>query len=173
MDPFTAFLLSMQAAGLVSSIYGAHSQDKYIKLGRKLEQEQYSTNLEAIRLQSSEASLDEMKQLRQNIGTQIAVQAARGNRGGSSYAGISQASHAFDSDERTRRMNLLSKESELRANHILSGLHSLQSETQLGQSITSSVINTLPTISLLNPTKNKSAPKENKWVNAENFSWGY
>jgi len=39
MDPMTAFLLSMQAAGLVSSLFGAHSQDKYIQLGRKLEQE--------------------------------------------------------------------------------------------------------------------------------------
>lgn len=176
MDPMSAFLLSMQAAGLVSSVFGARSQDKFIKLGRKLEQEQYSTNLESIRLQSAESSLDEMKQLRQNIGTQIATQAARGNRGGVSYSGINKSSENFNSDERSRRMNLLAKESELRANHVLSGLHSLQSETQLGQSLTSSFLNTLQTTSLLKPEwtqKNKSSDKESKWVKPENFSWGY
>lgn len=180
MDPMTAFLLSMQAAGLVSSIFGARSQDKYIKIGRKLEQEQYTTNLAAIKLQSAESSLDEMKQLRQNIGTQIAVQAAKGNRGGVSYAGINESSKNFDSDERTRRMNLLAKESELRANHVLSGLHSLQSETQLGQSLTSTFLNSLQTTSLLGPFGNKKGAsnpggtgKTNQWVNPDNFSWGY
>lgn len=173
MDPMTAFLLSMQAAGLVSSLFGARSQDKYIKIGRKLEQEQFETNLQAVKLQSAESSLDEMKQLRQNIGTQIATQAAKGNRGGVSYAGINASSAAFDSDERTRRMNLLAKESELRANHVLSGLHSLQSETQLGQSLTKDFLNTIQTTSLLKPgTGQKSAPK-NQWVNPDNFSWGY
>lgn len=173
MEPMSAFLLSMQAAGLVSSLYGAYSQDKYIKIGRKLEQEQYTANLSAIRLQSAESSLDEMKQLRQNIGTQIATQAARGNRGGVSYAGINQSSKNFDSDERTRRMNLLAKESELRANHVLSGLHTLQSESQLGQSLTNTFLNSLQTTSLIGPTGNKGVSSTNKWVNPDNFSWGY
>lgn len=175
MDPMTAFLLSMQAAGLVTSIFGARSQDKYIKIGRKLEQEQFETNLQALKLQSAEASLDEMKQLRQNIGTQIVSQAAKGNRGAVSYAGINQSSNAFDSDERTRRMNLLAKESELRANHVLSGLHSLQAETQLGQSITSTFLNSLQTTTLLNPQwfNKKAGPSKNEWVNPDNFSWGY
>lgn len=178
MDPMTAFLLSMQAAGLVSSLFSAHSKDKYIQLGRNLEQEQFTTNLQALKLQSADASLQEMKQLRQNIGTQIAVQAARGNRGGSSIAGINEASRNFESDERTRRMNLLAKESELRANHILSGLHSLQSETQLGQSLTSTFLNTLQTTSLLKPEwfnskSSGTAQPKNQWVNPDNFSWGY
>ncbi len=175
MDPMTAFLLSMQAAGMVSSIFGAKSQGKMIKLGRQLEKEQFETNLQAIKLQSAEASLDEMKQLRQNIGTQIAVQAAKGNRGGVSYSGINKSSANFDSDERTRRMNLLAKESELRANNVLSGLHSLQSETQLGQSLTSTFLNSIQTTSLLKPEwfQTKSKPQQNKWVNPDNFSWGY
>lgn len=174
MDPMTAFLLSMQAAGMVTSLFGAKSQEKYIKLGRQLEQGQYETNLQAIKLQSAESSLDEMKQLRQNIGTQIAVQAAKGNRGGSSYSGIKQSVGNFDSDERTRRMNLLAKESELRANHVLSGLHSLQSETELGQSLTKSFLNTVQTSTLLGQFGNKKPEgAQNKWVNPDNFSWGY
>lgn len=177
MEPMTAFLFAMQAAGLVTSFWNANSQEKYIKLGRKLEQEQYSTNLKALQVQSAESSLDEMKVLRQNIGSQIAIQAARGNRGGSSYAGINKASNTFEDDERKRRMNLMSAESELRANHVLSGLHSLQSETQLGQSLTSTVLNSVQTTSLLKPewfqSKGKSASATNQWVNPDNFSWGY
>lgn len=173
MDPMTAFLLSMQAAGLVSSLFGSRSQGEYIKLGRKLEQEQFSTNLQAIKLQSAEDSLAEMKQLRQNIGTQIVNQAVKGNRGGSSYAGINESSKNFNDDERNRRMNLLAKESELRANHVLSGLHSLQSETQLGQSLTSTFLNTLQTTSLLKPNWNSKTSGKSQWVNPDNFSWGY
>lgn len=173
MEPMSAFLLAMQAAGLVTSLFGAHTQDKYIRIGRKLEQEQYSTNLQAIKLQSSEDSLTEMKQLRQNIGTQIASQAAKGNRGAVSFAGIRASSEAFDSDERTRRLNLLAKESELRANHVISSLHSLQSESQLGQSLTKDFFNTLQTTSLLKPGTVKNAKPKNDWVNPDNFSWGY
>ena len=176
MEPMTAFLLAMQAAGLVSSVFGASSQQEYIKLGRQLEQEQFSTNLQAIKLQNSEASLDEMKQLRQTIGSQIAIQAARGNRGATSYAGINQASTNFESDERTRRMNLLAKESQLRASHVLSGLHSLQSETQLGQSLTSTFLNSFQTSSLLKPEwfqSKKPTGNKNQWINPEQFSWGY
>ena len=176
MEPMTAFLLSMQAAGMVTSIFGAKSKQKFIKLGRQLEQEQFTSNLAAIKLQSAEASLDEMKQLRQNIGSQIVIQAARGNRGPSSIAGINESSRNFESDERTRRMNLLARESELRADHVLSGLHSLQSETQLGQSLTSSFLNSVQTTSLLKPEwfQSTKGQQAKAWKNPdEQFSWGY
>ena len=41
-------------------------------------------------------------------------------------------------------MNLLTKENQLRAGNVLSGLHTLQSETKLGQSLTNQLFNTLP-----------------------------
>ncbi len=173
----TAFLLSMQAAGLVTSLFGAHSQQKTIQLGRKLEQEQFSTNMAAIRLQSAEGSLEEMKLVRQNIGSQIADNAAKGNRGGSSYLGISESANTLEKDERTRRMNLLAKESELRSANILSGLHTQQSETQLGQSLLKDFINTIPVTAALTgvfdkTTKNKT--KTNATANTGGlFSWGY
>lgn len=175
MEPMTAFLFSMQAAGVVSSIYGARSQQKFIRLGRQLQDEQFKTNLEALRLQTAEESLAEMKVLRKNIGTQIAVQAARGNRGPSSVAGINESSANFNADERTRRINLLTKESELRANNVLSGLHTLQSETRLGQNLTASILNTISTSSLLKPERSKTKTKakgEKKWINESMFSWG-
>jgi len=175
MDPMTAFLLAMKAAGLVTSFFDTQSKENTIRMGRQLEQEQFTTNLQAIRLQSAENSLDEMKQLRQTIGSQITINAARGNRGGSSYAPISEASNNFNQDERTRRMNLLAKESELRANHLLSGFHSLESETQLGQSLTKQTLDTFQTTSLLNPEwfKTKKAADTNKWINPDLATIGY
>jgi len=173
MDPMSAFLLSMQAAGLVTSFFGAKSQQKTIELGRKLENAQFSTNMEAIKLESAQGSLAEMKDVRQNISSQIAVNAARGNRGASSVAGINETAHNFADDERTRRMNLLAKESELRAGHILSGLHTAQSETQLGQSLLKDIFNTIPITSLLPPTEKKTSTN-NAGANsgAKSFNWG-
>ncbi len=174
----TAFLLSMQAAGLVTSFFGKKSQMKTIELGRKLEQEQFSTNMQAIKLESSEASLDEMKQVRENIGSQIVTNAARGNRGGTSYLGIDESAHNLETDERKRRMNLMAKESQLRAGNILSGLHTLDSETQLGQSLFKDVLNTLPISSAADKVFNSVSKKKGSSNNATantggTFSWGY
>lgn len=171
----SAFLLSMQAAGLVTSFFGAKSQAKLIALGKKLEDAQFSTNMEAIKLESAQGSLAEMKQVRQNVSSQIAVNAARGNRGASSYTGIGETTRAFAEDERTRRMNLLAKESELRAGHILSGLHTAQSETKLGQSLLKDLFNTIPTSSLLSPATNKAssnAGKSGASAGVKAFNWG-
>lgn len=172
MDPMSAFLLSMQAAGLVVSLFGAKSQQKTINLGRKLENAQFETNMEAVKLESAQGSLAEMKQVQQNISSQIAVNAARGNRGPSSIAGIDETVGVFKEDERNRRMNLLAKESELRAGNILSGLHTSQSETQLGQSLLKDAFNTLSVSSLLNSTQKK---KSSPWTNPDSgqvFNYG-
>jgi hypothetical protein len=176
MDPMTAFLLSMQAAGLITSAFGAHSQQKTIALGRKLEQEQYTTNLQALRLESAQSSLDELKLVRQNVGAQIAANAARGNRGGSSYLGIQESTSNYENDERRRRLNLLAKESQLRAGHILSGLHTLQSETQLGQNLLKDFLNTIPLSagvdSLFNSSKKKASNNATSNTGGD-FNWGY
>lgn len=139
-------LLAFQAAGMVLDYRATKNNQKLIQQGRMLESAAIDTNLEAIRLESSEASLAEMKELRQNLGTQIAEQAARGNAPGAGTSITMQAASvgAFNADERTRRMNLLAKEANLRASNILSGLHSLQSETQLGQAMTSRFISSAP-----------------------------
>lgn len=157
------FMLAMQAAGLILDYSNTKSQMKMIQTGRDLEKAAIETNLEAVRLESSEASLNEMKQLRQNLGTQMAVQAARGTASGAGTAAVlSQTSvGAFNADERSRRMNLLAKESELRASNVLSGLHTLQSETQLGQAFTSRALNALPISSAFDQFKRTDLGK--KW----------
>ena len=141
------FLMSMQAAGMIVDYTQTKNSQKLIQQGRDLEKAAIETNLEAVKLESGEASLEAMKQLRINLGTQMVTQAARGTRTGAGTAlNLAQTSQSnFNADERKRRMNLISKEANLRATNVLSGLHTLQSETQLGQAMTSRMWNTIST----------------------------
>lgn len=130
----TAFLLSMQAAGMITSLWENKSKSQQIQQGRALEKAAIDANLESLNYEAAQQSVDSIRQLRQNVGAQIVMQAARGNASTETTVGLSNSSvHAFNQDEQTRRMNLLAKEANLRASNVLSGLHTLQSETQLGR----------------------------------------
>jgi hypothetical protein len=150
MLPLTGILLGMQAAGMIVDYTQTRRQQGLIQAGREIEQAQYEANLEALRAQSAQESLYSMQQLRANIGTQIAVQAARGTStaAGTAVSLRTASQSAFQQDERTRRMNLLAKEADLRASNVLSGLHALSSETQLGQSMQQRWLNMIPLSSL-------------------------
>lgn len=155
-----AFLLSMMAAGAIIPAVQAGQNQKLIKLGRELEQSAVDSNLEALRTQSSESSLEAIQSLRENVSNQIANNAARGvsSGAGSAAGGIANSEAAFGQDEKTRRLNLLVKENELRAAGVLSGLHTLTSETKLGQSLTNQIFNNLPISTLAQ----KFGPKGDK-----------
>ena len=146
VPPLDGFLLAMQAAGAIYNINEMKGQKKLIKMGRDLEQAQFESNLEAARVEASEGSLAELQQLRQNIGNQIAINAARGtsSANGSAAGSLQASERTYAKDEKARRMNLLAKETDLRAGNVLSGLHTLQSETKLGQSLTNQIFNQLP-----------------------------
>ena len=161
-----AFLLSMMAAGAIVPLVQGHQSQGLIKLGRQLEQSSIDTNLEALRTQSAESSLASIQSLRENVATQIVTSAARGvaSGGGSAQGAIQKAEGNFGRDEKTRRLNLLMKENELRAANVLSGIHTLTSETQLGQSLTNQIFNNLPISALAQrfktPTGNKTLKSE-------------
>jgi hypothetical protein len=141
MEPFSAFLLSMQAAGVVTSIWQNKGAQKQIQLGRALEKASLDANLAANNFEFQESSLASMQALRQNLGTQAVMQAARGNAAGTESAvGAQQKSiSATSGDIEAKRMNMLSKESSLRAANILSGQHTLKSETELGRSMSKDI----------------------------------
>lgn len=141
-----AFLLSMQAAGAIFDISQARQQQNLLKQGAALQAASFEANMEALRAQSADESLEALKRVRENVSSQIVNNAARGTASGagSSLSSIQKSEQNFGKDESTRRMNLLMKENELRANNVLSGLHTLQSETQIGQSLTGQIFNRLP-----------------------------
>jgi hypothetical protein len=150
MFPLAGILLGMQAAGMIVDYTQTRRQQGLIKAGREIEQAQYEANLAALRAQTEQESLNSMQQLRQNIGTQIAVQAARGTStaAGTAVSLRTASQQAYQQDERTRRMNLLAKEADLRAGNALSGLHATASETQLGQAMTGRFLNMIPLSSI-------------------------
>ena len=137
----------VMVAGMVLTQFSSHNQRKIMELGRKIEADQLETNLQLIKTQAAEASLDEMKQLRQNIGSQIAIQAERGTAGGAGSAGSVQQESVsqFGKDEQTRRLNLLAKQSALRAGGAATAISTFAGETQLGQSVTNKIFQTFDT----------------------------
>ena len=118
-------LLAMQASGMAIDWLGKNEQIKMGRMGEKLEQASINSNIYASRLEAEDASLQGLKQLRQNLGTQAAVFAARGVRQGAGNAlGFMQESISnFNADERLRKISQLGRETELRAGSVLSKLH--------------------------------------------------
>lgn len=129
--------MAFQAAGVVVNYFQNRESKKMIEIGRQLEEAAFETNLEAIRLQASESSLDSMISLRKNLGSQIAAQAARGTSSGSGSAfALSQASlSSFNKDERLRKLNLLMNETSLRSGHTMSELKSIEKKSSLDKEL--------------------------------------
>jgi len=140
------FLLGMQATGAIADFASTRNEIMMGRHGAQIEQLQIQTRLEQERLSSANDSLLAMIELRKNLASQRAIYAARGQRADAGSAlSISQESISNASaNEQVRRMNLLSREANLRANKALSGLHQLTSETQLGQKMTQRMVDTLP-----------------------------
>ncbi len=139
-------LLAMQAAGMITDYFGTKNQDQLMKMGMKVQQAGIEANLYQTRLESQDASLQAMKQLRQTMGTQIAVMAARGTStaGGSAVGLLTESIANFNSDEKIRKMNLLGKENQLRASSAMSRLQYSSDSSKLWQSFAQRTFNKFP-----------------------------
>lgn len=144
--PF-ALLLAMQAAGMVVDYLGTENQSKLAAMGAKAEQAGLETNLYQTRLEAEDASLQQLKQLRQTMGTQLAVFAARGtNPGAGSALGVlTESVGNFNADERMRRMNLLGREAAIKGGMSISRLNQSSSNNKLWSGFASRTINKIPT----------------------------
>lgn len=136
--PF-ALLLAMQAAGMVTDYFGAQYQSQLGKMGLKVQQAGINANIYQTRLETENESLIAMQQLRKNLGTQIAVQAARGTStsGGSAVALFNESIGNFNSDERMRRLNQLGRENELKAGGSIAKLNQQSTNAKLWSSFAS------------------------------------
>lgn len=145
MSSSDAAMMAFQASGAVINYFQNVESKRMIEIGRQLEQSAFETNLEAIRLQAAESSLEAMKKLRHTIGSQIAVQAARGTRTGvGSALGIQEASfRGFSEDERIRKLNLLMGETSLRSGHTMSELKAIQQKSALDKDLFNKVFQTV------------------------------
>jgi len=140
-----ALLLSMQAGGMVVDWLGKQEQIRMGKMGAKLEQAGINQNIQLARLQSEDESLNAMRDLRKNLGTQAAMLAARGVRGGSSIFVTNESISNFNADERIRKINLMSNEAGLRAGKLLSSFHQKTYSNATRGEFFKNVFNKLPT----------------------------
>lgn len=143
--PF-ALLLAMQAAGMVVDYMGAKTQAEYSKMGLKLQQAGIETNLYQTRAEAEDASLQAMKQLRQDLGSQIAVFAARGTStsGGSALSLFNESVGNFNTDERIRKINELGRENELKAGGTIASLNQTSENSKLWSSFSSRSLSRFP-----------------------------
>ena len=139
-------LLAMQAAGMVVDYLGTKNQSELMDMGAKIQQAGIEANVMQTRLETADASLQAMRKLRQNLGTQLAVQSARGTKSGagSAFSLLNESIGNFDADERMRRLNGLGKENQLRAGAAISRLKNNSDTSKLWQGFASRTINRFP-----------------------------
>jgi hypothetical protein len=144
--PFS-LLLAMQASGMVIDWFGTKSQQQMGNMGLKIQQAGIEANIYQTRVETEDASLRAMQDLRKNMGTQIAVMSARGSAmvGGSSAALFNESISNFNTDERMRRMNQLGRENELKAGGSIAKLNNQAQQSKLWSGFASRSLNTFGT----------------------------
>lgn len=140
-------MLGMQAAGMVVDYMGRENQIDLARQGEALEQQNINEQIQASRLKYEDASLQSMRQLRMNLGTQMASQAARGIRLGAGNSALvsNESIGNFNADQRMRRINQLSEESALKTSGMVSSLHEKAYESKNRNEFVNSAINKIPT----------------------------
>lgn len=136
-------LLAMQASGMVVDYLGTRQQDQLMKQGTNIEQAGFQADLAETRLGAQNDSLAAMKNLRQTLGSQIAVMAARGTStgAGSAVSLLNESQANFNADEKIRKMNLIGKENQIRGQSALSRLQSRGDNSKLWQGFASRTLN--------------------------------
>lgn len=136
----------MQAAGAIGDMIGTRNQAKVGRRALDIELGQIETRLAEERLAATYSAIDSMKALRMTLASQRALNAARGTDSGAGTAFAIGAKSVADqaADERVRRMNLLSRENTLRAGGALAALHTVSSETKLGQELSGRLFKQIP-----------------------------
>lgn len=142
-----AFLLALQAAGMVIDYQSTKDQARLAASGEALNQAGVAANIATARLQYEDESAQAMKELRQNLGTQMAMQAARGVRSGAGSAALisNESVGNYNADERLRKINALANENSLKAGGLMSSLNATAADKQRWNSFTQRTINKFPT----------------------------
>jgi hypothetical protein len=143
--PLSLFF-AMQAAGMIIDFIGSSNQAELMNMGMKVQQAGIEANIEQSKLETADASLNAMRQLRQTLGSQLAVFAARGTNPGAGSAAtlFNESISNFNSDERIRRLNAMGKENQLRAGNAMSTLQNSSDISKLWQGFSSRTINRFP-----------------------------
>ena len=102
-------LMGAQAAGYATSIWGTTQANKMLGIGAQLDKEALDLRMQQNTLASTEQAIANQERLREAVGLQAAIFAARGQQGGTGTAGALQTKTLteFGREERARQLNLL------------------------------------------------------------------
>ena len=141
-----ALLLAMQAAGMIVDYLGTKNQQDMANMGAKIQQAGIEANIEQTRLETEDESLRMLQNLRQTLGSQAALYAARGQRAGvgSALAITENTIGTANADERTLRLNQRGKENALKAGLVISKLDQMGNNSKLWQGFAQRTINRIP-----------------------------
>ncbi len=104
---FDMMLLAAQASGLAANLWQTKRQNRYDLLGVQMQQKQLDLKMQQDSLVSSQESLINIEKLRENMSSQRAMVAARGQLMQGSNFFVSQKSlNNYNMDEQARKMSL-------------------------------------------------------------------
>lgn len=144
MDPI---LLSMQAAGMITNWLGMNSANQIARTGANLQQAGINANIALTQTQSADASAQALVNLRKTLGSQIAIQAARGTSSGagSAMSLMQESIGNFNADERARNLNELSREANLRGQGVMTTMKQQTDQFAASNKFASDLFNKFPT----------------------------
>lgn len=140
-------LVAMQAAGMVIDWFGSEDQAEKAEEAAELQRIGIEANIRQNRLETEDSSLQALKNLRKNLGSQAALFAARGTRqgAGSAMTFMSESISNFNSDERVRRINAFNTEVALMSGINISHLNQQANNSQIWQGFAQRSLNRIPT----------------------------
>lgn len=142
-----ALLLAMQAAGMVVDWLGSEDQAEKAEEAAEMQRIGIEANIRQNRIETEDSSLQALKNLRKNLGSQAALFAARGTKQGAGTAMtfMSQSISNFNSDERLRRINLFNTETALNVGMNISHLNQEANNSKIWQGFAQRSFNRIPT----------------------------
>lgn len=143
--PF-ALLLAMQAAGMITDWLGVQNQNELGEMGAKIQHAGVEASIEQTRLESADASLQAMQNLRKTLGAQAAIFAARGTKSGAgnTLEILTESIGNFNADERMRRINTMGRINQIKAGGLIGDLNASGARSKRWNEFGQRTINRFP-----------------------------
>ncbi len=145
-------LMGAQAAGFGINLWGTSQANRMIGMGANLDRQALDLRMQQNTLASTEQAIANQEQLREAIGLQAVMFAARGQRGGVGSAAAIQNKSLIDfgKEERSRQMNLMFAQSNIKAQKATIGMQAAGQKAQGWGGLLNTSLNSLNFNSLLN-----------------------
>ena len=156
---FSLLLMGAQAAGSITSAWGAKNEYKQYKRATELENSQLDLRIQQERISSNEMSIDNLEQLKETLATQRAFMAVRGITPGvgTGLAMANKSIRNFNRDEQARELSLNIGVQQIKAQKSVNKLSLLGKRQQLGTNLAIGAFNNMNFSSMIGDVSRKGA----------------